>query len=212
MNPLSDLTQLIGPSRALAQQLFLRAALLKPGCPAEDRRFMLRGTPGTGKTTIAWTLACQLANKFEINDSMGCTPQPLINGQMVTVERVTDWQVGAHYRPMFGDWKILLIDEIDQASPAAVGQLRTYLDWLPAFVIFICTTNKTVKALPEPLQTRFIVYEFPRVDSDEIHEWLKQQHPNVPDHELREIAIGSNGNVRAAQIEAKDRSIAHQFA
>jgi MoxR-like ATPase len=93
-------------------------------------------------------------------------------------------------------------DEVETIPPAAVVELRGYLDDLPSSVVVIATTNKTVKELQEPLQTRFQVWKFDPVQASLIADLLIQKFPMLPPDVLRGIAGKVSGNVRAALTDA----------
>ena len=77
-------------------------------------------------------------------------------------------------------------------------ELSGYLDELPPSVVFIATTNKSVKELQKPLQTRFQVWKFDPVQASLIAELLIQRFPMLPQEVLLSIASKASGNVRAA--------------
>lgn len=67
--------------------------------------------------------------------------------------------------------------------------------------MFIATTNKPIKQLQEQLQSRFKVFYFDPVPSGLIAQWITA-HFKVPLEKAKAIALGAQGNVRAAKADA----------
>jgi hypothetical protein len=77
--------------------------------------------------------------------------------------------------------------------------------------MFIATTNKAVKELVEPLQTRFAVWKFDGVQTSVVADFLMQRFPEIPPATLADIARKTNGNVRAALIDATSERDVYRF-
>lgn len=165
--------------------------LKKMGTPTEERRYLFTGPPGTAKTTIAELMAKSLTVHSSFIEQ--------INGQSCTIEQVRKWRDSAAYIPF--DTIVQIVDEIDSASIAAQNELRTYLDKLGSRTVFIATTNKPLKELQEQLQSRFKVFYFSAIPSDEIASYIMREFGLSLDAATR-VAAGSNGNVRAARLTA----------
>jgi DNA polymerase III delta prime subunit len=159
-----------------------------------ERRWLFTGPAGVGKTELAMLLASEIAgHPLNVEKRMG---------SQISVEVVRDWVRNIPYRPLIGDMNVKFADEVETIPSAAVVELRGYLDELPPSVVFIATTNKPVKELQEPLQTRFQVWKFEPVQASAIAELLIQRFPMLPEEVLRSIASKVSGNVRAALTDA----------
>jgi flagellar motor switch protein FliG len=123
-------------------------------------------------------------------------------GTQVNVEIVRDWLRSAPYRPIFGGMFVKVIDELDTVPPVSVTELRQYLDALPRGVVLFATTNKPIKELAEPLQTRFMVYKVQGVPTSQVAAYLQTKFPQIPAAVLADIATQTAGNVRAALTDA----------
>jgi DNA polymerase III delta prime subunit len=201
MNP----SEFIGKTGLIGQVLQAKIPLIKRGEITDplERRWVFTGPPGVGKTELGKMLALELAgHPMNLDFRMGT---------QVGVEVVRDWLRNAPYRPLFGDMTVRFVDELDTVPTLAVTELREYLDALPASVMFIATTNKAVKELVEPLQTRFAVWKFDGVQTSVVADFLTQRFPEIPPATLAEIARKTNGNVRAALIDATSERDVYRF-
>jgi DNA polymerase III delta prime subunit len=125
----------------------------------------------------------------------------MINGQSVNVDVVRNWTAAGFYRPLFGQCRVILVDEIDSITNGALNEIRSYLDRLPPATVFLSTTNKETNQLQPQLQSRFKPCSFTRPSDTELHNWLTAVH-SVPADYASEIVRGAQGNVRAAKIDA----------
>lgn len=192
---------LFGPAAAVLRAV---QALISP----RDRcAVLLDGDPGIGKTRVLDQVALEICG--------GC---PLgiehVNGQSVTVELVRRWRERAAYGNLFTSWTVKRIDELDKAGSSAVAELLTFLDYLPAHVAILATTNeyKALRAQSKGrLETRF--HRFP-VAAPSIEETVAflGQTMKLPRTAAQQIARGavpdgclpSQGcNVRAAIHDAE---------
>ncbi len=188
------MTTLIGKTGRISNVLHQRIPVLKDkATPVGDRRYLFLGKPGLGKTTLAKQLGLSLTG----GNALGVDRR---NGQSVSVEVVRDWETEGHYHPMYGV-RVIIVDEIEKASPAALNQIRTYLDDLPTLTVFIATTNCTIEELPEQLQSRFKPYYFLPVEPEEVKAWVEATFKLSP-KVAGSIAVSCKGNVRAAECEA----------
>ena len=179
------------------------------GVPVLQRRFLFTGAPGTGKSHLAMELACLLTGHEPrggdvpaIGDlGLNCEHR---NGQNVSIDVLRQWAADDQYRPLQGLVCVKLVDEIDATGPAALNDLRTYLDNLAPHRVFIATTNKRPDELQPQLQSRFQILQFAPPTAPEIADHLRRRFPRLDAKTIYRIAGGQNewGNVRAAECDA----------
>lgn len=183
----------IGKTNKIATVLRNQIPKLKqPDTRPIERRYIFSGAAGTGKTTLAEELGASICN----GNMLGVEQ---VNGQSVSVELVRRWQMDGYYNL---GCRAIIVDEIDAASGPALGQLRTYLDKLPPRVTFIATTNKTLNELPDSIQSRFKQHTFEPVPAQEIKSFIMEKF-KLNEQVAGSIAVGSKGNVRAAEADAR---------
>ena len=103
----------------------------------------LQGPSGTGKTSLAWIIAKQVANDFDITE---------LDGDKCSVQAVREIEKNICLCSMFGGWKVWIINEAHAMSRQAVQAWLTLLERLPAKRLIIFTTTE---ALQEDLYGNF---------------------------------------------------------
>lgn len=167
---------------------------------------LLEGDPGVGKTHACDAIAMELA---------GCAHAiERVNGQSLSVDLVRAWRAGSAYGNLFSPWTVKRIDEIDQASPSAMAEMLSHLDYLPPRAAILATTNEFAKlrALCKGrLETRFVRFHVDAPTVDETARLIVRAR-RIPLAVAREIAAGAvpegcletvGCNVRAALRDAE---------
>jgi replication-associated recombination protein RarA len=156
-------TDFVGPAAKVAQRMLRFIHHSKQ--TGDPIAFLLTGQPGIGKTALARFVGQQLG-------VTGCLLEPL-NGTQLTIERVEEIAARLHYRPLFGDWHFIFIDEFEYVTNLAKARLLTVLNQLPKWTAIVATCNRGVDELAQRNQSRFNAFELTSPEPHEIREFLR---------------------------------------
>lgn len=170
---------LIGPAAAVL-------AAARSLASSRDRvAILLDGDPGIGKTAALDQLAAEIGgNPFAVEH---------VNGQSLSVDLVRQWRERAHYGNLFSDWTVKRVDEIDAASSSAIAELLSLLDYLPARLAILATTNEYAKLRAQSkgrLETRFHRFQVEAPSLEETTAHLVKAF-KVPKQIAHQIAKGA---------------------
>ena len=174
--------------------------------------YLLCGTRGTGKTTIARLIAkavnclgegdrpCgECANCRSISDGTFIDVIEVDAATNTGVDNIRDLRETINYPPVAGRKKVYIIDEAHMLSQAACNALLKTLEEPPEYCVFILATTEPNKLLPTIL-SRCIRLDFKRVPDAKITMRLKEitedKGIRADDDALALIASNGDGSVR----------------
>ena len=97
----------------------------------------IQGPSGTGKTSLAWIIARQLADDFEIQE---------IDGDDCNVQKVRQIEQNINMCPMIGTWRVWIVNEAHAITGRAIQGRLTLLERLPANRLIIFTTTESLQS------------------------------------------------------------------
>ena len=191
--------QFIGGARTAAIQL-QRAVAHAGTIGHEPLKFLCNGDPGIGKSALA----------AYFQHLLGCNKWSTTkyNGTQIKVEVVDDIAASLAYRSLFGDWRLLWIDEADRIPTVAQVRLLTVLDDLPAGVAILCTSNCALKDFEPRFASRFQALVGPtnasKLDAPSSQEIAGLLSLFTTDQNaINQIATFACGNVRQALLDVQ---------
>lgn len=187
--------------------------------------YLLSGTRGVGKTTIARILAKSLNCEQGIS-SHPCgvcdTCREIDQGNFVDlleidaasrtkVEDTRELLDNVQYRPARGRFKVYLIDEVHMLSRHSFNALLKTLEEPPPYVKFLLATTDPQK-LPITILSRCLQFHLKSLDQSQIAkqlEWvLDQEGQPFEPRALLALAKAADGSMRDA-LSLTDQALAH---
>jgi DNA polymerase III subunit gamma/tau len=186
--------------------------------------YLLTGTRGIGKTTIARILAKTL------NCETGVTPSPcgvcqacvdidagrfpdlieLDAASNTGVDNMREIIDNARYAPTAGRYKVYLIDEVHMLSKSAFNSMLKTLEEPPEHVKFVLATTDPQK-IPVTVLSRCLQFNLkafpPERVAEQLHKVLTAENVPFDQKALRLIGDAANGSMRDA-LSITDQAIA----
>ncbi len=178
----------VGQAGKVAEVLLRKAERLRTN-PDQPLKLLITGAPGIGKTCLVNLIARTLtSHPVAIED---------VNGKEVGLDLAREWTRSLAYGSIFGSWSVKVVNELDRCSKDAQDMLLTYLDRMKPGHAFLGTTNLDLGSLTERFQTRFQSVRLQPPENEVLAAFLARRW-GAPITITRQIAEGSQGNVRAA--------------
>ena len=185
--------------------------------------YLLSGTRGVGKTTIARIFAkclnchngsnpkpcCECSSCLEIDQSKSIDVIELDAASNTQVDNMRELLENANYQPTSSKYKIFIIDEVHMLSKSSFNAMLKTLEEPPEHVIFILATTDPEK-IPVTVISRCLHFNLMQMTNDEISGQLKnifhEENISYEDQAINMISKHADGSMRDA-LSLADRVI-----
>lgn len=184
----------VGGARELAVDIKKMIERSKPyGLPI---KLLISGDPGFGKSSLV------LYALFLLNTTKWAVSS--FSGVDMTVDAVREFALAMRlsHNEMFGDYRVLVVQEVDATPTVAQVRFLDAMDNLPKKTAVICTCNSAVRDLEGRFQTRFKALSPRKAKPAEVAELLRKWP--LPEAMVNTISVNCDGNIRVALLEAEE--------
>lgn len=163
--------------------------------------WMLAGPRGIGKATMAYQIAKMVYGNvgdffiIDISHNIDKDGKPKPDGKTISVYTVRAMIEKMQMSSMSGDWRVILIDSVDELNAAASNALLKLLEEPPAKTLFLLVVHQLANVLPT-VRSRARVEKMHPLTVTQLRELCNRFMPdaNVSDETLR-LANGSFGRI-----------------
>ena len=182
-----------------------------PGSRTLGHAYLLHGTAGTGKKTLAAVtaaaLVCQGEDDRPCGECPACKkafgafghPDILVfrtpeGKTQFPVELIREIRRQAYIRPNESEKKVILIQNAEMMNIASANALLKVLEEPPEHLVFILTCDN-LSALPETIPSRCICLELHEVAPRRAEQWLLRHFPEESADRLEGALLCGGGNL-----------------
>ena len=190
-----------------------------------NHAYLLHGTKGTGKRTLARIFAeailcrgenrpcgsCAACLKVEkgIHPDLMVVQKPEGKANIL-VEQVRSLREQVYIRPNESEHRVVIIEESETMNLSAANALLKVLEEPPAYVVFILTANN-ISALPETIASRCLCLEMQEVSLYQAEKWLLAHYPDGEAAMLEGALSYGNGNLGRSIAYMEEESCREKF-
>ncbi|WP_428681754.1 DNA polymerase III subunit delta' [Sphingopyxis sp.] len=110
----------------------------------------------------------------------------------ITIDQVRGIIRRLHLSLSLGDWRIIIVDAVDDLETDGANALLKTLEEPPARTLFLLVSHSPGRLLPT-IRSRCRILRFQPVERDVMTTWLHDQRPMLDAAEVRAVAAASGG-------------------
>lgn len=172
--------------------------------------YLLHGTAGTGKKTLAKIFAAGLLCQSDGERPCGeCAACRKVQGEMhpdllvvrrpegknlIAVDQIRALREAVYLRPNEAERRVVLIEGAEGMNSSAANALLKVLEEPPPYLVFILTADNR-SLLPETIASRCICLELGEVPGFQAEKWLLKTFPEEDPALLEEALLCGGGNL-----------------
>lgn len=164
-------------------------------------RFLVTHGPGGARTAVALDdrgddAAARLVDAGNHPEIIRLTRQPKDKGKdlarNITIDQVRQMIRRLHLSLSLGDWRVIVIDAVDDLENDGANALLKTLEEPPAKTLFLLVSHSPGRLLPT-IRSRCRILRFQPVERDAMLPWLHGLRPMLDMVEVRAIVTASGG-------------------
>lgn len=172
--------------------------------------WMLTGPKGIGKATLAYKIAKKVYGNvgdffiidMERNIDKDGKPKP--DGKVISVYTVRNMIEKMQMSSMSGEWRVVLIDSVDELNTAASNAILKLLEEPPAKTLFLLVVHQLANVLPT-VRSRARVEKMRPLSMSELRELCAIFLPEETiSSEMLKLANGSFGKIAGLKTSGGD--------
>ncbi len=123
--------------------------------------------------------------------------------RQLSIQQMRVLKERSQFKPLRGDWRVFLIDQIDRANEQAANSLLKVLEEPPSHLILILTAENPYNLLPT-IRSRAVPFHLEPLAESEMRPFIAERHLDQPERRLA-LASGSPGIAISMDLDAYDK-------
>ena len=163
--------------------------------------WMLTGTHGIGKATLAYKIAKMVYGNvgdffiIDMERNIDDKGKPKTDGKVISVHTVRAMINKMQMSSMSGDWRVILIDSVDQLNTSASNAILKLLEEPPEKTLFLLVVHQLANVLPT-VRSRSRVEKLRPLSVSELRELCARFLPEEDiSTDMLKLANGSFGKI-----------------